>query len=140
MSNDCAPTFNLSRVPKEFAAEMAMLRSFRCSRTHYDNRLLSSVPPLHQKTLEGISKDIVNPSRHAVGRRSEENLSSFFPTSAPRYTVTAVKILLLGTYELGHQPFGLASPAAWLRNRAHSVRALDLSRQTLDESASSEAE
>jgi len=51
-----------------------------------------------------------------------------------------VKILLLGTYELGHQPFGLASPAAWLRNRAHSVRALDLSRQTLDESASSEAE
>ena len=51
-----------------------------------------------------------------------------------------MKILLLGTYELGHQPFGLASPAAWLRKRAHSVRALDLSRQSLDEAASSEAE
>jgi radical SAM superfamily enzyme YgiQ (UPF0313 family) len=51
-----------------------------------------------------------------------------------------VKILLLGTYELGRQPFGLASPTAWLRKRGHSVRVLDLSRQSLDESASSEAE
>ena len=51
-----------------------------------------------------------------------------------------MKILLLGTYELGRQPFGLASPAAWLRKRGHSVRALDLSRQSLDQSASSEAE
>jgi radical SAM superfamily enzyme YgiQ (UPF0313 family) len=44
-----------------------------------------------------------------------------------------VKILLLGTYELGRQPFGLASPAAWLRRRGYSVCARDLSRQTLDE-------
>jgi len=27
-----------------------------------------------------------------------------------------VQILLLSTYELGRQPFGLASPAAWLRD------------------------
>jgi len=46
-----------------------------------------------------------------------------------------VKILLLGTYELGRQPFGLASPAAWLRKQRHSVRCFDLSRQSLDESA-----
>jgi len=59
---------------------------------------------------------------------------------ATRYTVTAVKILLLGTYELGRQPFGLASPAAWLRKRGHSVRCIDLSRQSLDESALREAE
>ena len=26
-----------------------------------------------------------------------------------------LKVLLISTYELGRQPFGLASPAAWLR-------------------------
>jgi radical SAM superfamily enzyme YgiQ (UPF0313 family) len=50
-----------------------------------------------------------------------------------------VKILLLGTYELGRQPFGLASPAAWLRKRGHSVCCFDLSRQSLDDSALREA-
>ena len=44
-------------------------------------------------------------------------------------------IVLISTYELGRQPFGLASPAAWLRKRGHQVAALDLSRQELDESA-----
>ncbi|MGH9668762.1 MAG: CUAEP/CCAEP-tail radical SAM (seleno)protein [Terriglobales bacterium] len=44
-------------------------------------------------------------------------------------------ILLLSTYELGRQPFGLASPAAWLRAAGHQVCSLDLSRQTLDEDA-----
>ncbi len=44
-------------------------------------------------------------------------------------------VLLISTYELGRQPFGLASPAAWLRADGYSVRLLDLSRQTLDEDA-----
>ena len=57
-----------------------------------------------------------------------------------RYTGRSVKILLLGTYELGRQPFGLASPAAWLRNRGHAVRSCDLSRQTLDETSLREAQ
>ena len=48
---------------------------------------------------------------------------------------TAAKIVLISTYELGRQPFGLASPAAWLRKRGHSVVCLDLARQKLDESA-----
>lgn len=48
---------------------------------------------------------------------------------------TAAKIVLISTYELGRQPFGLASPAAWLRKRSHSVVCLDLARQDLDESA-----
>jgi len=47
----------------------------------------------------------------------------------------AVNIVLISTYELGRQPFGLASPAAWLRKRGHNVASLDLSRQSLDESA-----
>ena len=51
-----------------------------------------------------------------------------------------MNILLLATYELGRQPFGLASPAAWLRKRGHTVRCFDLSRQSLDESALREAQ
>src|SRR6202166_1927413 len=44
-----------------------------------------------------------------------------------------MKTVLISTYELGRQPFGLASPAAWLRARGHEVVCLDLSRETLDE-------
>jgi radical SAM superfamily enzyme YgiQ (UPF0313 family) len=44
-------------------------------------------------------------------------------------------IVLISTYELGRQPFGLVSPAAWLRKRSHAVVCLDLSRQSLDEAA-----
>lgn len=51
------------------------------------------------------------------------------------YTVESVNILLISTYELGRQPFGVASPAAWLRRRGHAVTCLDLSRQSLDENA-----
>ena len=36
------------------------------------------------------------------------------------------RVLLISTYELGHQPFGLAEPIAWLRRAGHDVRALDL--------------
>src|SRR6266849_6254193 len=43
-----------------------------------------------------------------------------------------MKIVLISTYELGRQPFGLVSPAAWLRKRGHEVACLDLSRQALD--------
>jgi radical SAM superfamily enzyme YgiQ (UPF0313 family) len=50
-----------------------------------------------------------------------------------------VKILLISTYELGRQPFGLASPAAWLRKRGYAVTCLDLSRQPLGEQAVREA-
>ena len=44
-------------------------------------------------------------------------------------------MLLLSTYELGRQPFGLASPAAWLREAGFEVVVEDLSRNRLDESA-----
>jgi radical SAM superfamily enzyme YgiQ (UPF0313 family) len=50
-----------------------------------------------------------------------------------------VKIVLISTYELGRQPFGLASPAAWLRKRGHVVSCLDVSRERLDEQAMREA-
>src|SRR5216684_778850 len=44
-----------------------------------------------------------------------------------------LKVLLISTYELGRQPFGLASPAAWLRAAGFHTSSLDLSRQSLDE-------
>ena len=50
-----------------------------------------------------------------------------------------MNILLISTYELGRQPFGLASPAAWLRKHGHRVTCLDLSRQALSEQAVREA-
>ena len=46
-----------------------------------------------------------------------------------------MNVVLVSTYELGHQPFGLASPAAWLRRIGAEVTCLDLSRQPLDETA-----
>jgi radical SAM superfamily enzyme YgiQ (UPF0313 family) len=46
-----------------------------------------------------------------------------------------VRVLLISTYELGRQPFGLASPAAWLRDAGAAVACLDLARQPLDDDA-----
>ncbi len=46
-----------------------------------------------------------------------------------------MRIVLISTYELGRQPFGLASPAAWLRRKGFEVAQIDLSRQSLDEAA-----
>ena len=37
-----------------------------------------------------------------------------------------MKVVLISTYELGHQPFGLSSPAAWLARDGHDVVCLDL--------------
>src|SRR5512142_2799515 len=51
-----------------------------------------------------------------------------------------MRVLLISTYELGRQPFGLASPAAWLRGEGFEVTQLDLSRQALDEAAVRTAE
>ena len=45
--------------------------------------------------------------------------------------IETVNALLISTYELGRQPFGLASPAAWLRRAGASVECLDLSRQSI---------
>jgi radical SAM superfamily enzyme YgiQ (UPF0313 family) len=42
-----------------------------------------------------------------------------------------VKTLLISTYDMGRQPFGLASPAAWLRAAGCEVECVDLSREKL---------
>ena len=46
-----------------------------------------------------------------------------------------MRVVLLSTYELGRQSFGLASPAAWLRRAGAEVTCLDLSIESLDEDA-----
>jgi radical SAM superfamily enzyme YgiQ (UPF0313 family) len=43
----------------------------------------------------------------------------------------AVRVLLISTYDLGRQPFGLASPAAWLRREGVEVDCVDTSREPL---------
>ncbi|MFN2447497.1 MAG: CUAEP/CCAEP-tail radical SAM (seleno)protein [Vicinamibacterales bacterium] len=50
-----------------------------------------------------------------------------------------MSVLLLSTYDLGRQPFGLASPAAWLRRAGLEVRLVDLSRQRVEESVLADA-
>ncbi|MFQ5766867.1 MAG: CUAEP/CCAEP-tail radical SAM (seleno)protein [Acidobacteriota bacterium] len=44
-------------------------------------------------------------------------------------------VVLICGYDLGRQPFGLASPAAWLKEMGAVVRCLDLTRKPLDEAA-----
>jgi radical SAM superfamily enzyme YgiQ (UPF0313 family) len=51
-----------------------------------------------------------------------------------------MKVVLISTYEMGRQPFGLASPAAWLRRAGADITCLDLSRQRLDEDAIRDAD
>lgn len=46
-----------------------------------------------------------------------------------------MRVVLLATYEMGRQPFGLASPAAWLRQAGVTVICQDLSRSRLDREA-----
>ncbi|MEZ4673320.1 MAG: hypothetical protein R2932_03635 [Caldilineaceae bacterium] len=41
-------------------------------------------------------------------------------------------VVLLSTYELGRQPFGLASPAAWLRAAGMAVHCQDLALDALE--------
>src|SRR5688572_29161207 len=44
-----------------------------------------------------------------------------------------VRVLLISTYDLGRQPLGLASPAAWLRKEGVEVECMDASRDTVSD-------
>ena len=60
-----------------------------------------------------------------MGPRPQEN----------NVTIDPVRALLISTYDLGRQPFGLASAAAALEANGVEVRCLDLARQRLDPEA-----
>ena len=49
-------------------------------------------------------------------------------------------VVLISTYEMGRQPFGLASPAAWLRRDGAQVTCMDLSREPLRETVVRQAD
>lgn len=51
-----------------------------------------------------------------------------------------MNVVLIATYEMGRQPFGLASPAAWLRAEGADVRCLDLFVERLDDAQIASAE
>jgi radical SAM superfamily enzyme YgiQ (UPF0313 family) len=51
-----------------------------------------------------------------------------------------VRVLLISTYDLGRQPFGLASPAAWLRREGIDVDCVDTSRDALTDASIAEAD
>ena len=51
-----------------------------------------------------------------------------------------MRVVLISTYELGRQPFGLASPAAWLRQAGATVACQDLSQGSLYEADIVEAD
>ena len=44
-----------------------------------------------------------------------------------------MKVCLINTYDLGHQPFGIASPARWLEDAGAKVKCLDLSVECIDD-------
>jgi radical SAM superfamily enzyme YgiQ (UPF0313 family) len=48
-------------------------------------------------------------------------------------TLGPVRTLLISTYEMGRQPFGLASPAAWLRREGVAVQCVDASRDPVQD-------
>ena len=50
-----------------------------------------------------------------------------------------MKVCLITTYELGHQPFGIASPARWLEDAGAEVDRIDLAVDCLNEDAVGQA-
>jgi radical SAM superfamily enzyme YgiQ (UPF0313 family) len=51
-----------------------------------------------------------------------------------------VRALLISTYDLGRQPFGLASAAAWLRREGMEVSTADIAKEKLDPREAREAD
>src|SRR5207244_2138512 len=63
--------------------------------------------------------------RHCARRSLTDSVTE---CSDPRYMPHA---LLISTYDMGRQPFGLASPAAWLRDAGWSVMCVDVAKERL---------
>src|SRR5882672_10697317 len=51
-----------------------------------------------------------------------------------------MRALLISTYELGRQPFGLASPAAWLRAAGWDVTCVDVAKERLNDAVIASAD
>src|ERR1035437_7803277 len=74
-----------------------------------------------------IRGGILPPRRRVIAPRRSFALRLFAPRRQPPVHNGSVQVLLVSTYEMGRQPFGLASPAAWLRAAGHDVTQADVS-------------
>ncbi len=72
------------------------------------------------------------PRAATIGRRATKDTAVGY-SRADNTTMSGIDVVLISTYELGRQPFGLASPAAWLAGIGASVTCLDLAIEQLDE-------
>src|SRR5438874_6633020 len=64
-------------------------------------------------------------------------MSANIPTAAGELPL---RVRLLSTYDMGRQPFGLASPAAWLREAGANVTCVDVTREKLADERIGEAD
>src|SRR4051812_30950119 len=71
-------------------------------------------------------------SRHRAAGLCTASASKIRSDRAGALASRVVQVLLVSTYELGHQPLHVASPAAALRAAGHDVRCLDLSVEQWD--------
>src|SRR5687768_8630957 len=69
----------------------------------------------------------------SCGRWMRHGVSSSTGQHKPISYNVQMRALLISTYDLGRQPFGLASPAAWLRRAGVDVDCADTSREALDD-------
>src|SRR5438046_3001852 len=63
--------------------------------------------------------------------RAKKTLLTSQGQSSELVRMGAVQALLISTYDLGRQPFGLASPAAWLRRAGVDVACVDVTKARL---------
>lgn len=62
--------------------------------------------------------------------RHQGQLPNYLVTQSPNYWYKSIKmfhVTLISTYDLGRQPFGLASPVAWLQEAGVEVSCVDVS-------------
>src|SRR4051812_31688818 len=71
-------------------------------------------------------------SRHRAAGLCTASASKIRSDRAGALASRVVRVLLVSTYELGHQPLHVASPAAALRAAGHDVRCLDVSVERWD--------
>src|SRR3954453_1455406 len=80
------------------------------------------------------------PSRRRAAGLCTASASKVRSDRAGALASRVVRVLLVSTYELGHQPLHVASPAAALRAAGHDVRCLDLAVERWDPAAGEGAE
>ena len=87
-----------------------------------------------KRTIAGLGRDASRRKGHAgrIHRAAQFSVSSSKSDADARTDADAEHARsLISTYELGRQPFGLASPAAWLRAAGWDVTCVDVAKERL---------